>query len=46
MNIWDIILLVLLALIVGLAVRSMLRRRSASCTGQCEGCHGCPYARR
>ena len=39
----DVFLLILLALVIGLALRTMVRnrRRGKSCLGCCENCTGC-----
>lgn len=37
MNIWDIIIIGIILLVSGLAVRHIIRNRGNSC-GSCEGC--------
>lgn len=41
MNIWDIVVFLLVALAVGLAVRSMVRARHRGKCGSCPYCEGC-----
>lgn len=43
MNMIDIALIMLIALALLFAVRSIVRssRRGGACNGQCEGCSGC-----
>ena len=43
MNMIDIALIVLIALALLFAVRSIVRssRRGGACSGRCEGCSGC-----
>ena len=40
----DVIVLSVLAGIVLLAVRSMLKNRKSGCCGSCSGCSGCAHA--
>ena len=42
MNIWDILILVLIARAVVLALRGIFTRKKQGCAGCCEGCAGCP----
>ena len=42
MNIWDILILVLIAGAVVLALRRIFTRKKQGCAGCCEGCAGCP----
>ena len=40
----DIIVLSVLAGVVILAVRSMIKSRKSGCCGSCSGCSGCAHA--
>jgi len=40
----DLIVLSVLAGVVLLAVRSMLKARKSGCCGSCSGCSGCAHA--
>ena len=42
MNIWDILILVLIAGAVVLALRRIFTRKKQSCAGSCACCSGCP----
>lgn len=43
MNFWDISILAAIALIVGLSLRRMLRKKKSGCPGCCSCCGGsCP----
>ena len=44
MNIWDILILALVAGAAALALRHMRGRKKAGCTGYCGTCgQSCPY---
>jgi cobalamin synthase len=46
MSILDILLLLLMAAVLALAVRSLWKaRKKGGCQGDCAGCPGCGYRR-
>ena len=46
MNIWDISVLAAVALMVGLALWRMRKKKKSGCPGCCSCCAGCPKPER
>ena len=38
MNVWDIIILLAIAIAVLLGIRSMIKGKAGGCSGRCDGC--------